>query len=82
MDGEYGAISATAEAVPRQLVRSVWRDLASILTGLAFTAAVAAVGTVLVTFALLAFWVFAPVFAITIGILIHRHRRQAARAAA
>jgi hypothetical protein len=72
---QYGAISVTAEATPQQLVRSAWRDLASVAAGLLFTAAIAAIGTVFVTFALLAFWVTAPVCLVAITIAIRRYRR-------
>ena len=71
---QYGAISVTAEA-SQPLVRSAWRDLASVAAGLLFTAAIAAIGTVLVTFALLAFWVTAPVCLGAIAVVIHRYRR-------
>lgn len=72
---QYGAISVTAEAAPQQLVRSAWRDLASVAAGLVFTAAIAAIGTVLVTFALVAFWVTAPVCLAAIAVVVHRYRR-------
>lgn len=82
MDARYTAISVGAEAVPATLSSSWIRDLKSIATGLAFTALLAVAGTVLVTFTLLAAWVFAPVIAVVIAIAIHRvHRRRAFRTA-
>ncbi len=76
MEAQYGAISVGTESV--QVVSDSWvQDLKSIATGLAFTALLAVAGTVLVTFALLAAWVFAPVIAVGIAVAVHRvHRRR------
>jgi phosphate/sulfate permease len=80
-DAELRAIPYTAEA-PIEVSGSWVRELKSIATGVAFTALLAVVGTVLVTFTLLAAWVFAPVLAGVIAFAIHRHgKRRALRAA-
>jgi uncharacterized BrkB/YihY/UPF0761 family membrane protein len=74
-DAEMRAISY-AET---QLVSTSWvRELKSIAAGIAFTALLAVIGTVLVTFTLLAAWVFAPVLAAGIALAVHRHNRRRA----
>jgi hypothetical protein len=75
MANETQAISYQAQAVPARVSLSFARHLATVVVGLAVTAAIAVAGTVVVTFALLAGVVLAPVAALaTAGALVRSNR--------
>ncbi len=82
MPTESQAISYQAPAVPAKVSLSIARQIASVVVGLAVTAAIAVAGTVFVTFALVAAVVLSPAVAVfTAGALV-RHNRLAQRAIA
>ncbi len=74
---DFSAIQLEARSLPAQMVSSSLREARSFVTGLLFTAAIAAVGTFLFTLALVIGVVGSPVIAAVLAFVLVRSRRAA-----
>lgn len=77
---DFTAVPLEAQAVPEQLASSWAADARAFAVRLFFTAAIVAVGAVLVVVALLVGVVGAPVIAAAVAYAIHRRRAARVRA--
>lgn len=74
---DFEAVPLEAEAAPAQRVMGRLAEAKNVVSGVLFTAAVAAVGTVLITLALVIGVVGSPIIAAVVAYVVVRHRRSA-----
>ncbi len=73
---DFEAVPVEAVAVPAQRVTSRLAEVRNLVSGILFTAAMAAVGTVLFTVALVVGVVGSPIIAVVVAYVMVRHRRR------